>query len=162
VQPGTITTIAAIGTAEAQMPAVAIPRIDRWYDQPSGGRGRLWDLAYAALTEPIRQSDRDDWLALLDEIEPPTEAPKDTLPMPDLGLRYLIEQLEHLQQKLRVEDAEDFVSHLRKVDEQFQHYERESDPGRQDSLLQAIRGSVASCRTWLAGKPTADDSNAST
>jgi hypothetical protein len=127
VEPGSIMTVAAIAKAGTAVPRVAVPLVDRLYDDAPG---RLWLLAVAAAVPelPGREDLLMQWRRLVDDLEPQETMDSDGVPVAIEGLRTLIAALDELEASGTAKDLRDGLQRLEDKNEIFNA--RIEDTGR--------------------------------
>lgn len=111
---GTITSIAAIGVVGSTAPRVAIPTIDRTFDNDSEV---LWSLAYALFWSemPEREEARQKWDQLLDDIVPDSEFNEDGIPIALDGIDFLCKQIGRFSRYDTAHIGKPIVENLRQL-----------------------------------------------
>lgn len=127
IEPGSVTTVAAIAKAGTAVPRVAVPLVDRLCDDAPG---RLWLLAVAAAVPelPGRADLLQQWRRLVDDLEPQDKMDSDGVPVAMEGLRTLIAALDELEVTGAAKELRDTLQRLEDKNEIFNA--RIEDPDR--------------------------------
>jgi 3',5'-cyclic AMP phosphodiesterase CpdA len=91
LKAGTLTTIAATAHVGASKPAVAVPLVDRhWDEHPE----RLWEVVYAVVAEDVYDKGQvvERWKTYLSDLTPGEEPDRDGVPVAIEGVNYLREE----------------------------------------------------------------------
>lgn len=101
IKIGSITTVAAIAFWQPSRSRVAIPKVDRLYFKDYEGRTILSTMAAllsaspaAATADSEREKARQMWHAILDDIVPPAESARDSIPVAVEGVAFLRRSVE--------------------------------------------------------------------
>jgi 3',5'-cyclic AMP phosphodiesterase CpdA len=124
---GTLTTIAAISYAGTTPPKVAIPALDREFDDHPE---RLWSMAYALFWPemPGRSDIGKAWKHFLEDLIPPEAPDPDGVPMSVDGLRFLADQVTRFAVHHAESPASALTRHLNELHRLNERQSDESDP----------------------------------
>jgi 3',5'-cyclic AMP phosphodiesterase CpdA len=94
-EPGAIWTVTTLAVDGTTVPRVAVPAIDRIFDDDEG---RLWSMAYAVAWDGMadRKERVAELLELLDELVPDKDFDPDGVPVAREGLSYVAGELQRL------------------------------------------------------------------
>lgn len=137
LEPGGIMTIAAIAKAGTAVPRVAVPLVDRLYDDD---RGKLWLLAVATVVPdvPGRPVLLAEWTRIIDDLEPQAKLDVDGVPVAGDGLATLIAAIDQLGCAGPARDLRDGLQRLLEKNEVF--VSRLDDPEKNSAYAH---------RTWV-------------
>ncbi|HEY8031899.1 MAG TPA: metallophosphoesterase [Methylocella sp.] len=139
IEIGSITTVAAIAVWQPSRSRVAIPKVDRLYFQDHDGRTTLSRMAALLSGSPAAAAERSEhdrtrrmWRAVLDDIVPPGDSARDSIPLAVEGIAFLRRSVEA---QLAVNTTKTIESKLR----------------RAAAALKALEGSGIALRTLSTG-----------
>lgn len=142
IHTGHITTFSAIALWGQDLPAVAVPELDRLVESPQ----RLWAMGAAAAFPADASGDAlADWRRVLDDLHGTV---RDAPPRPRLGAELLASELERFAGLPGAADVSPVAAALRTL---AQHYaSQEGQPELNAAAIGLIRDTIAQLRTVLA------------